>query len=445
MLGKGFIWMGFFILWTNVILAQGVDNKVVDKIIAKVDNYIVLNSELEATMEQFVNNDPKMKKNPNLKCMVLENLIIGKLMLAKAEIDSVMVDDGEVQDQLDRRMDYFIAQAGNAENLVKAYGKSIDVLKDELRPQIKEQLTIQKMQDKISDDLKITPQEVFDFFSKMPKDSVPKVPVEVEVAHLIKVPKVNKAQKQTIKDKLEEIKRRIQAGEDFATLAKKYSEDYGSAKQGGEIGWTGRGKLVPQYEAAAFRLKPGELSRIVESDYGFHLIQLLERRGNEYNSRHILLRLSSAKIDKDQSIRFLDSLRRNILKDSISFENAARLNSDDKRTSTNGGYLASNKKIALSDLDSFLFLVLDTMKVNTISMPMPYRTDDGEDAFRIIFFKNKYPAHRASLETDYARINQAALSEKKQRNLDRWFKKAKQEVFIFIDPDFEACPILENQ
>jgi len=282
-----------FLLLAAVLLANRAFAQPVDKIIAKVDNQILLRSELELAYLQF-NAQQQNHENANpqdVKCHVLETLLINKLMLAKAEIDSITVDKEVVDEQLDRRMQYFISQVGGDPKKLEAYyNKSIDELKKELRKGVKDQLLIQKMQDNITAKVKITPSEVKKFFNEIPKDSLPFFSTEVEVGQIVRVPDVGKDQKNAAKAKLEKIKERILSGEDFCKLAETYSEDPGSAKQCGELGWFKRGELVPQYEAAALKLKPGEYSPIIESQFGFHFIQLIERRASEYNSRHILIK-----------------------------------------------------------------------------------------------------------------------------------------------------------
>jgi len=425
---------------------------IADKIIAKVDNYILLQSELEARYEQFLIENPKMKDDGGFKCKLFESLILNKVLLAKAEIDSVEVEDKDIQSQLNRRMEYFIQEAGSPEALETAYGKSLETLKEELKDQVKEQMTIEKMQREITKSIKITPQEVKEFFAKIPDDSIRTVPTEVEIGHIVKVAEVNKSQKQVIKNKLEAIKERIQKGEDFAALAEKYSEDFGSGKRGGALGWHKRGELVPEFEAAIFRMKPNELSKVIESEFGFHLIQLIERRGNEYNSRHILLRAISAKSDLDYAKSFLDSLRTVILADSISFETAAKDHSDDKMSAANGGYLMSpvtgTRKIELPDLDSYIYQLVEnykSLKLGQISEPLPYRTEDGKEAVRIIYYRTRTTPHRMNLIDDYPRIQNMALNQKRTEAVFKWFQKNRSQVFISVDEEYRDCPILKSQ
>lgn len=435
------------ILFTGKAIGQPID-----KIIAKVDNQILLRSELELAYLQYTAQQQNLESaNPeDVKCHILETLLINKLLLAKAEIDSVTVDKEAVDEQLDRRMQYFISQAGgDAKKLEAYYNKSIDELKKELRKGVKDQMLIQKMQDNITSKIKITPSEVKKFFSEIPKDSLPFFSTEVEVGQIVRVPDVGKDQKYAAKAKLEKIKERILSGEDFCKLAETYSEDPGSAKQCGELGWFKRGELVPQYEAAALKLKPGEYSPIVESQFGFHFIQLIERRANEYNSRHILIKPNFSVRDIGSTSHFLDSLRSLILNDSVSFEKAANDFSADRTTKNNGGFFldanTGSTKIPYEEIDPVIFFIIDTMKAGGITPPLPYRMADGTEGMRIIYYKSKTPPHQANLVDDYQKIYKATLTEKKNITLNQWFDKNKSDVFVDIDPEFKVCKITLSQ
>jgi peptidyl-prolyl cis-trans isomerase SurA len=262
--------MGLLLVMSFSMQAQSL---VIDKIIAKVDNHYILKSELEAQYQQYLQSG---QGNTPTRCQLLESLIIGKVMLAKAEIDSVLIDDKKVEMELSSRMDQMEQQFGSQKNIVEAYGKTIASLKDELRSAIKEQLTTRKMQEKITGDVKVTPKEVRKFFESIPRDSLPYLPSEVEVGHIVRLAKVTKNQKDELIKKLLDYKRRVENGEDFAELAKLYSEDLGSGKRGGDLGFAKRGQMVAPFESAALKLKPNQLSDVVESEFGYHLIQLLE-------------------------------------------------------------------------------------------------------------------------------------------------------------------------
>ncbi len=437
-----------FVLSSLATHAQEVENKnVLDRIIVKVDNYFILKSEVEGQYQQYITSG--QANTPN-RCQILEGLVVNKLMLAKAEIDSVIVDDKRIDAELTSRMEQMEGQYGSAKNIVEAYGKSIATLKEDLRSSLKEQLTGRKMQDKITDDVKITPKEVAAFFNEIPRDSLPYLPAEVEISHIIRLAKPNKNQKEELYAKLLDFRRRVEKGESFEDLAKVHSEDLGSGKRGGDLGFAKRGAMVAPFEAAALRLKPNQLSDVVESEFGFHLIQLLEIRGQEYHARHILLRPDYQKLDLTEPTKFLDSIRVLVQRDSTTFEKAAKEFSEDKATQDAGGVLmdASNGGNRLAydgTMDPALFFALDSMKVGTISAPIPFRTDDGRSAVRILYFKAKHPPHFANLKDDYQKLAQITLSRKKNNAIEKWFMKAKEDVFIFIDDEYKDCRILSSE
>ncbi len=301
------------------VLAQESAGFIADKIIVKVDNYIILRSELEGAYQNYLTNGGTASEES--KCGILSQLIISKLLVAKAEIDSVIVTDLEVDNNTNQRMNMILQNSGNSpEQLERTYGKTMDQIKVELRDQIREQMMGNEMQKKITKNLSITPAEVKRFYNKIPGDSLPFYSADVEVAQIVRVAKVSDAQKQQTRLKLGELRSRILAGENFNELAKKYSEDPSAQYNGGEMGYVGRGAMVPTFEATAFRIKEGEISQPFESPFGFHIMQLIDRRGNEYNSRHILISAVPSKLDIVRSEEFLDSLRTKIVKDSIKFE-----------------------------------------------------------------------------------------------------------------------------
>jgi peptidyl-prolyl cis-trans isomerase SurA len=445
-------------LWAGIVLpvlvflasftglqAQDDNGFVVDEVISKVDNHIVLRSDLDKAYQEYLTQGGSQSQEA--RCQYLAMLIRNKLMMAKAEIDSVMVLDAEVDANTQRRMELILAQSGRtADELEAIYGKPLEQIRAELRDQIREQMIVGKMEGTITDGLTVTPAEVKKFFNRIPKDSLPYFSASVEVAQIVKIAKSSAKQKEASRNQLLDIRSRILAGEDFATLAKKYSDDPSVLSNNGDMGWVGRGRMVPEFEAMAFRLKPNEISMPFESEFGFHIMQLLERRGGEYHSRHILISPKPSEEDLKRASNYLDSLRTRIMHDSIKFEQAAKEYSDDTETKGNGGYFIDadgGQRIPVDELDPVVFFKLDSMNVGDISKPLVYRTDDQKDAVRILFYKSRIPPHQASLEEDYHRIQMATLNEKKNRILQRWFEKARQDVFINIDKNYDFCGILE--
>ncbi len=417
---------------------------VVDEIIAKVDNYIVLKSEVDRMYQDYLTNGNAPSQRA--RCEILALVTRNKLMLAKAEIDSVVVLDADVDANTQRRMDIILAQSGKtAIELEEIYGKSLEQIRAELRDQIREQMVVQKMEEEITSSLSVTPAEVKRFFNRIPKDSLPYFSASVEVAQIVRVAKTSPAQKAEVRNQLLDIRSRILAGEDFGELARKYSNDPSVLSNNGEMGWVGRGRMVPEYEAVAFRLKPGDVSMPFESPFGMHIMQLVERRGNEYNSRHILISPKPSQEDLDRASRFLDSLRTLIVNDSIKFQQAAKEHSDDVMTKGNGGFFSDadgGVRLTVDELDPGVFFRIDSMKVGDVSRPIVYRTEDGKDAVRILFYKSRIPPHQASLKEDYHKIQVATLNEKKNRILEEWFIKARQDVFINIDKTYDYCGLM---
>lgn len=428
------------------VQAQEPEGFVVDEVIAKVNNYIVLKSDLDRFyLEQLTAGAPQSRE---LKCQCLAVLIRNKLMMARAELDSVIVTDADVDANTQRRMDMILAQSGRTPSeLEEIYGKTMDQIRTELRDRVREQLVVQKMEATVTDGLAVTPAEVRRFFNRIPTDSLPYFSASVEVGQIVKVAEVSAEQKQETRNRLLELRSRILSGEDFNELARKHSDDPSVVQNGGDMGWVGRGQMVPEYEAMAFKLKVDEVSMPFETDFGFHIMQLLGRRGNEYHSRHILISPTPSEHDLQRAVDFLDSLRNLILLDSITFEQAARKHSDDSFTKTSGGYFSDADggfQISVEDLDPVVFFTVDSMDVGSISKPLVYRTNEQKDAARILYYKSRTPPHQASLKTDYYRIQAAALNEKRNRILQKWFEEASQDVFIDIDREYDYCGILED-
>lgn len=419
---------------------------VVDKIVAKVDNYIVLKSEVDKAYLDYVTNQGGRGNPDEIKCQFLALLIRNKLMLAKAEIDSVVVSDEEVDANTERRIAIIASQYGDIKELEKQFGKTMEQIKGDVHDMIREQMIVSEMENTITKDLTVTPAEIKRFFNKIPKDSLPFLDAEAEVAQIVRVAKISPQQKEQTKAELLAIRDEILRGADFATLAKKHSADPSVATNGGDMGWSARGRMVPEFEAMAFRLKPGEISMPFETDFGIHILQLIERRGNEYHSQHILMSPSPSAEDLKVAERYLDSLRTVIQSGKITFQAAAKEYSDDMVTKGNGGFFADEAggmRVPYKDLDPVVYFAIDSMKTGTISKPLVYRTEDQKEAVRILFYKAKTAAHELSLKEDWNKLQTATLNQKKNGVLNRWFNKVRQDVFISIDPAYNFCGILD--
>ncbi|HBH07569.1 MAG TPA: peptidylprolyl isomerase [Flavobacteriales bacterium] len=427
------------------IRAQDDYNLEVDKIVAVVADEIILRSQLEEEYLQFARSGQPIKKNS--KCVIFEDLLYKKLLLDQAAIDSVVAGEDQIQSELDRRVSYFVEQIGSVEKLEEFYGKSIVEIKEEFHDLIEEQMLIQQMQGQITAGSEVSPKEVKKFFNSIPSDSLPFINSEVVVSHIVKEPNVNQEEKDLVELRLNGIRDRILKGEDFGTLAYLYSEDPGSAKKNGELGFLSRGQLVPEFARVVFSLELGQTSEVFETEYGFHIAQLIERRGQQVNARHILLKPKVNTQDMQKARKELDSLRNYITSnDTIRFEDMALKESDDETTRMNGGKLINPitgtttfEFDEVSRVDPTLFYVLDKMKPGEISNPVIYQKMDGSQAYRLVYLISVTEPHKASLEKDYQKITSAARAEKEKEIVSDWIRKKIRTTYIRIDSEFEAC------
>ena len=420
---------------------------VLDKIIAVVGDEIITKSELESNYAGLVAKG--MKVSDNSRCEVLEDILFSKLLLNQAKVDSVEVTDGQVEAEMDRRLRYIIGQIGSEEKMVEYYQKPLSKIKDEMRESMREQLLIQAMQGQITADVSITPDEVRKFYEEFPKDSLPLINAAVEVAQLVIEAKTSQKSIDEVREKLNEYRTRVNEGEKFSTLAVLYSEDEGSAVKGGEIGFVGKAEVEPEFSAASFRLKSGQVSPIIKTRYGYHIIQLIERRANKVNVRHILLK---PKLD-DRSLakakQEIDSIGNLITNDSLSFEEAARKLSDDEETKQSGGLIVNpytaSTMTEMDQLDPSLFFVIDKMEVGDVSEAVKISDPRKQAGYRIIKLKGRTEPHRASLDTDYQAIKGAALAEKEQKVLQEWMHSSAAGTYVHIDEEYtEGCTFMQE-
>jgi len=430
-------------VFTSYGFAQ--ESKSIDRIIAVVGGNITLQSELETQYLQMLASG--YEPNDDSKCILFEELLYGNLLLHRAKVDSLIVGDGEVEDELNRRLEYFIAQLGSQQKLEEYYEKSILEIKDEFRELIKEQLLSQRMQQKITGDIKVTPAEVRAYFNKIPKDSLPRINAEVELGRIMKRPEVSKEQKDAAKAKAEELRQRVLGGEGFRALAILYSEDPGSSKKGGDLGFFERGMMVPEFDAVAFRLKEDSVSEVIETQFGFHFMQMMERRGEQINVRHILIRSKTSEEDMEQARLLLDSIHQLITSGEMTFAKAATEFSDDEESKMNGGMMFNPQTGAatfdmeqLGSIDQKLFLTVENMKVGDISKPSRTQSPDGKEAYNLFFLKSQTEPHIANMKDDYQRIQQAALAEKNTRTIQKWINDKSNKTYIRIDDEFKDCP-----
>jgi peptidyl-prolyl cis-trans isomerase SurA len=440
-LPQGAACVAFFLLGWAGLKAQPIDY-----VVAIVGEDMVLRSDLDAQVDYFIQGGEV--DDGTLKCRVLEKLIIEKLLLNKAKQDSLSVSDNEVEGELDRRIEYFCKAYGGCDKLEGVYGKSLVEIREELRTDIRDQLLIERQRDAIFGDVKVTPRDVEKFFKTIPNDSLPLMPAQVELYHIVAKPGYSEMSKANAKAKLAKIRDEIAAGKiDFAEAAKKNSMDYGSGKVGGSLGEFSRGAMVPEFEGAAYSLREGEMSSIVETEFGFHLILLQKRVGEMLTASHILIRPEHTEEDDSNAVRKLRMIRAAILRDSITFEQAAVKFSDDQSTRNCGGCIRNpqtgDNHVPLDLLDVDFFFKVDKMKEGQISEVNEWTSPGGDKAYHIIQLSQRIPPHKLNLKDDYQQIKEAAMNEKKMEALDQWFVTAKKNIFIDIKE--ESClSILSN-
>lgn len=417
--------------------------EVVEGVVAVVGDKIVLKSEIEQQYLQLKANDAT---NANLKCQVMDEMMFQKLLSHHAEVDSLEVTEDEINDAIDQRIEYFVSQIGSEKKLEEYFKKTISQIRDEFQTIFKEQRLAQRMESKITSNTKVTPQDVLKFYNNIPEDSLPVFPEEIYLSQLVVYPKVDKAESDRVTNKLLSFKQRVENGEDFAFLASLYSDDPGSSKLGGDLGFVKKGKLVPQFESVAFRLQEGELSDIVETKYGFHLIQMVKRRGQQFNVRHILIKPKiSPKAIEDAKSK-LDSLMKFMPKDTLSFEQLAIKYSEDE-SKNNGGVIVNpqtgSPSFVLEELEFSVSSTVNGLKEKEYSKPTVFVSFDGRKGCRIIHIDRIVEEHQANLKDDYDRIQTVALQEVKAQALNEWKNKKIKETYIDIKQDFD-CVSIDN-
>jgi len=420
-----------------------------DKVVAVVGNAIILKSDLEMQYAQYL-----AQGNPadeTLKCYFLQQLLTQKLLSQQAIIDSVTVTEEQVDDEINRRMRTMISRAGGQERLEQFLNRSLIQYKDEIRPDIREQLVANKMQGTISEKVSVSPDDVKKYFERIPKDSLPSFNTEVEVGAVVLYPKLTKKEKEAYRDRVEALRLRIKGGEDFGTLARLYSQDLGSATEGGDLGFMDRTMLVKEFAANAFKIKAGEMSQVFETEYGFHVLKVMERRGEQVRAQHILIKTEPTPASLERCKALADSVYNLVSIKKLDFSAAASLHSDDNDTKFNGGMMLNAENvqrrstfIPTDKLDPALFLTIDTMKVGTISNPSSFASPAGQQGYRFVFLKSRIGPHKASLEQDYPKIKDAAYEDEVNKVVSAWFEKRRKSTFIKIDPEYAICKDLQD-
>lgn len=424
------------LLCSTLLYAQ---NNVVDKVIAIVGEEVILKSDIE---NEFLNEQGQglISSSSDYRAEILERQLVQKLLLAQAKLDSITVTEDEVENEVNTRIQYLTTNIGSTERLESYFGKNVEAIKSDMRSPIREKLITETMQQHIVDKIRNTPSEVKAFFRKLPKDSLPDVPDKYEIQQIVIKPTVSEAEKERVRDRLRSFRDQILSGEkSFSTLAVMYSED-GSAVRGGELGYATKSMWDPAFAEAAFSLKPGKISKIVESEFGYHIIQLIDRQGEKINVRHIILQPKIADAEREEALRRLDTIRGFITDGKMTFEEAAYYFSTDKKTKNNGGLISSqnslDSKVEKSEIRGEMAKQVNRMKVGEMSEPFMDR-DEVREEYKIIKVRAYYPQHKANLDDDWTTFESMLKTQKQMEKLQKWIREKQESTYIHIDDAYK--------
>lgn len=417
-------------------------DKVIDQIVAIVGSNPILKSEIETQALQM--QAEGQTSEGDIKCEILESLLEQKLLLAEADLDTnIVVTDNQINQNLDRRMRYFIENIGSEKDVEKYFNKSINQLKSEMSEMIKEQLKTEDMKRNITKNVTTTPSEVRNYFRQLPKDKVPTIGSQIEYAQITVLPVITEQEDLDVKSRLREFKRRVESGENFATLAVLYSEDPGSARNGGEMDYVGRAQLDPAFATEAFNLKVGAVSKVVRSEFGYHIIQLIDRKGEKIKCRHILIRPKIDPKELEKAKGRIDSIVTFVQDKKATWEQSAYLYSSDKNTRNNGGLVTSQQtgssKFQMNELDPDVSKIVTSMKVGDISQPFLGIDDKQRQVYKIIKLLSRTNAHPANLQEDYQFLTENFLQKKQEDTYRSWIARQQAKTYIHIDELYGNC------
>ncbi len=439
----------FFLAALTVVLPAPSQNNVIDEIVWVVGDEAILKSEVEEFRKEILMQNQRIEGDPY--CFIPEQLAVRKLFLDQAKLDSIEVQEVNVNRQVEYLINEYIASTGSVERLEEYYGKSIAAIREDLREQIREQQLIEGVQQKHFGNIQLTPSEIRKYYNSLPQDSLPFIPTTLEVQIITVEPKIPLEEIDKVKARLREFTEQINSGErEFSTLALLHSEDP-SAMRGGELGFMSRSQLVPEFANVAFALSdPKKVSNIVETEYGFHIIQLIERRGDMGNFRHILLKPRVPQEALDTALVRLDSIRSGIMQQKITFDEAATYFSSDKETRNNKGIMvnktprsvnAGTPRFALNELNQDIAKVAGEMKAGEISEPFIMLNDKGRQVAAMIRITARHEGHRANINNDYQIIKQMAENARQQKLVDEWLQKKIERTYVRIDPAWQGCEL----
>lgn len=418
-------------------------NNIIDEVVWVVGDEAILKSQVEEQYRSMQYDGQKIDGDPY--CVIPEQIAIQKLFMHQAKLDSITVSDAQVFQEVERKLNYFIANIGSKEK-VEDFNKPMSELREEMAEMVREQGIVQEMQRQLVKDIKITPSEVRRFFSGLPSDSIPYIPTQVEVQIITINPKIPQQEIDNIKARLREYSERVTKGEtEFSTLAILYSEDPGSARMGGELGFMGRAQLVPEYADVAFNLNdPKKVSKIVETEFGYHIIQLIEKRGDRINTRHILLKPKVSEKELNNSIVRLDSLRNDITSGKFKFEEAAQFLSQDKNTRNNQGLMVNSEngttKFQMSELPQEIAKVVNTMNAGDISQPFIMMDQKkGKEVAVLVKLRSRVEGHKANMSDDYQALKAIVEQNRREDLIENWIRKKQKETYIRIKDGWRNC------
>lgn len=440
------IFILFLAVWSIQANAQ---EKLIDRVVATVGSNVILQSEVEAQYAQIMMSG-NVSPDEKIKCTVLQQLIITKLLAQQAAIDSIEVTESQVDDDLNARMRQMIQRGGGQERVESLLKKSILQYKEEMRPVVAEQLKAETFQRNLTQKVTITPQEVKKYFETISKDSLPYFNTEVEIGEIVIHPELTKEEKNIFKERAEKYRQQVLGGTDFGTVARFYSEDKGSAARGGEMDFQPRETFVKEFAAMAFKLKEGEISPVFETEYGYHFLQVLQRRGEDVKVRHLLILTQPTQASLDRAKAKADSVLNLVTTGKMSFSTAASRYSDNKETKFTGGMIIDPQSpsrstiISVDALPKELFLAIDPLKPGEYSKPYQYQDQrTGKVGYAFNLLKTRIPPHQASMEQDFAKIQEAAQEDKTRRRMSEWFEKKMKTTFVSINEDFGTCDELK--
>ncbi|MBI1836687.1 MAG: peptidylprolyl isomerase [Flavobacteriia bacterium] len=436
--------ISFLVLTITTCFSQQKEEHVVDKIVAQIGDNVILKSDIEAQKSQMI--QAKMSIDSTSDCIILEELMYQNLLINQAIIDSLVIQDAQVDGEMENRLRMLEQQIGSRQKLEEFYGKSTSQIKEEFRESIKQRLMAQEMEFKITDGLTVTPKEVKEYFATVPSDSIPFINSKLSFQQIVFYPEITEEDKKIAYDKLNVIRNAILGGKSFETQARIHSMDPGSASQGGKYKAT-RGMMVPQFDAAVFSLNIGEISPIFETAYGYHIVTLLERKGDDYVCRHILITPEFNSESLDAAAIKMDSCYRELKENKITWENAVLKYSNDEMTKQNKGIITNpingDQTWDMEDLnqvDHQIYVLTDVLEKGDITTPNLYMDIyDHKQGIRIVRLMERTAPHKANLNDDFALIRSAAENDKKQKIINKWIKNKLLNAYIKIDEAYKDC------